>query len=459
MRTSWLLGVLLLALQVANLHGQNLFGRLLGRRSEGGLLDDVPTVKLSNGMKFPLVGLGVGNMSPDIVPAVVSHAIRNDKKTRMIDTSAVSGNEGLVAQGIVEGADYLVSSGVEKVEVHVVTKVWHTHLGYDRTMVAVANSIEKLAPAIDHPNVDLKLHVMIHWPRCYDSIPWMNCEGDESRLPEHVRSMQPSPSSDKANAWKGSWKALEKLYLDEESPVASIGVSNFHVKELQSLSKFATVKPHIMEANIRAFLYDPKMVNHAHKHDIHLIAYQSLEGTLRHPERTPFAYHHLLTVCNELTKSMRSNGLLGQDQEIHPPQGLLTWLIQHSVSVIPRTTDLLHLIENSASFMEKIPSLTEKQAQTVAYAMEAMISGTDMEEDEAIRVTFHAKTKDLYLWWRDDEDDVEILVATIKKGEHFKEETHPGHQYKLYDSEDKEEGKFELFQVTGKYGDHHNIHY
>lgn len=438
------------------LRGQNLFQRMLGKKTNGDL-DDIPTGTLSNGMKIPLVGLGVGNMVLDVIPAIVSHAVLNDKKARLIDTSSVSQNEHLVAKGIVEGADYLAKSGVDKMEVHVITKVWYTHLGYDRTIVAVKNSIEALKPALEHPNVDLKLHVMIHWPRCYDHIPWMHCEEEESILPDEVKKIPPPPHQDKMNAWKGSWKALEALYQDENSPVSSIGVSNFHVKELEALAELATVKPHLLEANIWSFLYDPMLVNYAHRHNIHLVAYNVLEGTLRTPFSTPFGYHHLITVCNELTKTMHAKGLLAEDKEISPPEVVLAWLVQHSVSVVPKTTDLEHLRENSAVVLSQIPSMTEKQVQTVAYAVEALISGDDMEEDAAIRITFHAKTKDLYLWWRDDEDDFEMLVATIKKGEKFVEESHPGHKFKVYDQEDKEQGTFELFQVTGRYGDHHHV--
>jgi diketogulonate reductase-like aldo/keto reductase len=436
--------------------GDNFFQRMLGKKSVD--TDDIPKATLSNGMKFPLVGIGVCNMVPEVIPAIVAHALRDDKKTRLVDTSSVSQNEHLVAKGIVDAADMFAKSGSDKVEIHVITKVWYTHLGYERTMVAVQQTLENLKPALDHPNVDLKLHVLIHWPRCYDTIPWMHCEAEENHLPDSIKSLAPPPHTDKVNAWKGSWKALETLYKDDNSVVSSIGVSNFHVKELEELTKMASVKPHIIEANIWSFLYDPLLVSFAHRHNIHLVAFQVMDGVLSNPRRTPFGFHHLLAVCNELSKTMQAKGLLTKDQEITAPQGLLAWLTQHAVSVVPRTTDLQHLQENSAVDIGKIPSMTEKQAQTVAYAVEALMSGEDMEDDAAIRVTFYAKTKDLHLWWRDDEDDVEIMIATIKKGEKFDEKSHPGHKFKIYDHEDKEQSSsVELFQVSGRYGDHHHV--
>ena len=88
-----------------------------------------------------LVGLGVGNMEPDVVSAIISHGLKDDKNIRLIDTAHVSRNEFLVAKGIVEGVDRLLGvSGTGTgdaaaaaaaasdviVEVHVITKIWYT---------------------------------------------------------------------------------------------------------------------------------------------------------------------------------------------------------------------------------------------------------------------------------------------------------------------------------------------
>jgi diketogulonate reductase-like aldo/keto reductase len=463
MKYSLLLLPLLLATQPLQGECQNLFQRMAkfggGKKGKGdSLLEDVPTATLSTGLQIPLVGLGVGNMIAEVVPAIISHALRSDKKIRLIDTSSVSNNEQRVAEGIVEGAEYLAKSGEEKVEVHVITKVWYTHLGFERTMLAVKASTDALKSALEHPNVDLKLHVMIHWPRCYDNIPWMDCQREEDDLPEEVKQLGPPPHMDRVNAWKGSWKALETLFNDEESPVASIGVSNFHVRELEALTQMATVQPHIVETNMWSLLYDPMLVDYCHRNNIHMTAFQLIDGVLRKPAETPFAYHHLLVVANELTKTMRANDLLTADEELSAAQVVLAWLVQHSISVIPRTTDLSHLKENSAVALGKIPSMTDKQIQIAAHSVEALISKDDVPEDAGVKVTFHAKTKDVYLWWRDDEDEAEVEVAVLKKGQSFEEETHPGHSFRIYDSPEK--SNFEVFNVDdvdGKYGDHHHV--
>jgi diketogulonate reductase-like aldo/keto reductase len=407
-------------------------------------------------------------MVPEVIPAIISHGLRADKNIRLIDTSNISSNEVLVAQGIVEGAEQLVqkfdNTGKQeieamgtttKVEVHVVTKVWYTHLGYNRTLLAAKSSLESLKDAIEHPNVDLKVHLMIHWPRCYDNIPWMNCEEEEENLPQDVKKAGPPPHQDPNNAWKESWKALEALFQDDSNPIVSIGVSNFHLSELKELESMSKTKPHIVETSAWSLLYDPQLIDYCHKSGIHLIAYHLMGSIIHKAEEAPFAYHHLLVIANDLSKTMQSSDLVTHKEEITAPQVVLAWLVQHSISVIPRTTDLYHLKENSAVEIAQIPVMNDQQIQTVAHSVEALISGDDITEDAFVKLTFHAKSKDVFLYWHDPEYGGEIQVARIEKGNSFEESSHPGHIFRVYDSEEK--ANMEVLTVNGKYGDHKHI--
>jgi len=459
---------------------EGFFGKIIrlatGREGEGGGdtkededillgLRDVPTAKLSNGVEIPLIGLGVGNMQPEVVSAIISHGLKDDKNIRLIDTSYLSNNEFLVAKGIIEGVDRLIKKNNAekhgKVEVHVVTKIWYTHLGYNRTLLSVKSSLENFQEAINHKNIELKVHMILHWPRCYDAIPWMNCLEEENSLSEEVKNSGPAPHLNKKNAWKESWMALESFVDDEKNPIASIGVSNFQLNELEELTTIAKIAPHIVETNTWSLLYDPLLIEFCHKRGIHLIANQLMEGVIRKADSAPFAYHHLLSIGNNMTKRMRSKGLLSSenndnDEEITAAQVVLSWLVQHSISVIPSTTDLYHLKENSASSISKIPSMDDSQVQIVAHSVEALISGEDLTEDAYVRVTFHAKSKDIYLYWHDPEFGGEIEVAKIEKGKSFEESSHPGHMFRIYDSSDSTD-VVESFTVSGNYGEHRHI--
>ena len=69
---------------------------------------------------------------------------------------------------------------------HVVTKVWYTHLGYGRTKLAVEEMLAGL-------NGCCEVTMLIHWPRCRDDISWMHCEEEEAYLPQRVKDAGPPP--------------------------------------------------------------------------------------------------------------------------------------------------------------------------------------------------------------------------------------------------------------------------
>merc|ERR1711935_31391 len=178
------------------------------------------------------------------------------------------------------------------------------------------------------------------------AIPGMDCEGEEANLHSEVKQVGQPPHLDPENAWKGSWKALEELVSDPANPIASIGVSNFHRRELEELTSIATILPHIVETDTWSLLYDPLLIEFCHKKGIHIVVYHLMQGIVSKTREAPFATHHLLSIANDITKDMRENGLIPEEgRDITAAQVVLAWLVQHSISVIPRTTDLYHLQE------------------------------------------------------------------------------------------------------------------
>jgi hypothetical protein len=103
--------------------------------------------------------------------------------------------------------------------------------------------------------------------------------------------------------------------------------------------------------------------------------------------------------------------------------------------------------------------MTDPQVKTVAISVEAMLSGEDVKEDAYVKVTFHAKTKEVYLYWHDIEYGGEIQVSLIEKGKSFEEASHPGHAFRIYDADHDsgDKSNYELFKVEGNYGDHHHV--
>ena len=137
-----------------------------------------PTVTLNNGVEMPILGFGVFQV-PD--PAECERTVRNaiDVGYRLLDTAASYMNEEAVGAGI-------RSSGVERRELFVTTKLWVEDASYDGAKAAFERSLNKLQ--LDY--LDLYL---IHQP--YGDV-------------------------------YGAWRAMDELH--RAGRIRAIGVSNFY---------------------------------------------------------------------------------------------------------------------------------------------------------------------------------------------------------------------------------------
>lgn len=174
----------------------------------------VPRIRLNDGREIPQLGLGVYKVDDERTSEVVRTAI--DLGYRHIDTASLYENERGVGEGIRD-------SGVDPDDLFVTTKVWHDRHGFDETLRAFDESLERLG--LDA--VDLYL---IHWP---------------------------APSLDR---YVDTWRALERLR--DEGRARSIGVSNFEPHHLDRLAaETATVPavnqielhPRLPQAETRAY--------------------------------------------------------------------------------------------------------------------------------------------------------------------------------------------------------------
>ena len=408
--------------------------------------DGIIMAHLSNNNKLPLVGVGVGNSPIKFVRPIVEESIHDTKKTYLIDTSHSRNNERLVAQGILDGISFRSVPEGEKIQIHVITKVWFTFLGTERTEVAVQEMLENFKEVLNHEKVDLKIHVLLNWPRCSDSISWMDCDKEESMVPSHIKQAGPDPRLDSENAWKASWRVLENMYLADQYPIASIGVANFHLHDIEQMSSFARIHPHILQVNIWSLLYDAPLINYCHKHRIHVQVYNTFVSTFEQAAIAPRAFRHIQKVANDLSQSGR---------KYTPGQVVLAWLIQHGVSVIPRTSRMSHLAENSAISLASVPGLDDMQVETVAHAVEAYLSTQDLDKDLHVSVSFHAVNKDVMIYWKGRDGDQDGYIALVRQGDVFNETTYPNHIFRTYDASNKD--IFVDHQIQANFGDHTSI--
>lgn len=447
-----------------------------------GIIDDVHlTTTLSNGIIMPLVGMGVGNLQRNLVETMIHDGLQDDRRTRLIDTAHASGNEREVARGITKGIKNLKEQLKKKstfkidkkqrIEVHVVTKIWYTYLGYERTKLAIEEILESFEEAIKDPNVDLKLHLLLHWPQCFDEISWMNCEEEEQQLPDRIKNAGPPPHLNRENAWKESWRAMEDVYESQSSidndkndkhasAVASIGVSNFNFHTLSILLKNSRITPHLAQINVWSLMNETPLIELMNKNNIHLQVYNVMNGIISQVLQSPKAHHHILMVASQLKQKSIDSASSGTSgavvEKVLFAQVILKWLVQFDISVIPRTSNPDHLAENCVVSLSKIPAMSQEQVEIAGRSMAAIINDKDLEKDVLVHVRFHAKESDMFLYWVPAEGDTEKQLAFIEKGSSFQQLSHPGHTFKVYHAYDPDQ--FETYSIRGHYGESQDIH-
>lgn len=164
--------------------------------------DQVEYVTLNNGVKMPVLGYGVYQVTPEECERCVTDAI--DVGYRSIDTAQAYGNEEAVGNAIKK-------SNISREELFITTKVWITNAGFDAAKASIKESLEKLQT--DY--VDL---LLIH-----------------------------QPFSD----YYGTYRAMEQAY--NYGQARAIGVSNFAPDRFIDLATFATVKPAVNQVETHVF--------------------------------------------------------------------------------------------------------------------------------------------------------------------------------------------------------------
>ena len=159
-------------------------------------------VTLNNGIKMPLLGYGVYQVTKEECEACVLDAIKVGY--RLIDTAQSYFNEEAVGNAIEK-------CGVPREELFITTKVWISNYGYDKTRESVLNSMKKL-------KVDYLDLVLLH-----------------------------QPFAD----YYGAYHALEDLY--KEGKLRAIGVSNFYPDRLSDICAFNEITPQINQVETNPF--------------------------------------------------------------------------------------------------------------------------------------------------------------------------------------------------------------
>ncbi len=239
------------------------------------------TFELHNGIKMPYFGLGV-YLSEDGQEVINAVKWAIEAGYRHIDTAAIYDNEKGVGEGIKQ-------SGINREDIFVVSKVWNADQGYESTLKAFNESLERL----DLEYLDLYL---IHWP---------------------VKGK-----------YKDTWRALEHLYRQKK--VRAIGVSNFLKHHLEDLLLSVEIVPMVNQMEFHPYLVQQDLIDYCNDHQIQYEAW------------SPLMQGHIFNL--DSIKEM------GEKYGKSPAQVVLRWDLQKGVVTIPKSVKKERIIANADIF-------------------------------------------------------------------------------------------------------------
>ena len=238
----------------------------------------IPSLTLNNGVDMPQVGFGVFQVPNEETATAVAAALKAGY--RSIDTAAVYGNEEGVGKALAE-------SGVAREELFITSKLWIADLGYEQTLKAFDESLERLG--LDY--LDLYL---IHWP---------------------------APARD---LYVDSWKALEKLYAEKK--IRAIDVSNFQPAHLEKLIEASDIVPAVNQVELHPALQNREVIAANTKHGIVTEAW------------SPLAQGAMLTDDTILA--------IAESHNVTAAQVILRWHLQEGRVIIPKSVTPARIAAN-----------------------------------------------------------------------------------------------------------------
>lgn len=241
-----------------------------------------PLVSFSDGNTIPQLGYGVWQVEDDVAEDVVGRAFKAGY--RHIDTAKIYGNEAGVGRAI-------ANSGLDHDDIFITTKLWNADQGYESTLAAFEESMERLGLE----TLDLYL---IHW-------------------------LQP-----KQDKYVDTWKAL--IELQKRGRVKSIGVSNFTVEGLERIVAETGVTPVINQVELHPFFNQSE-----------LRAYHAEKG-IRTEAWSPLGQGGEL-LQNETIKA------IADKHGATPAQVVIAWHLAIGNVVIPKSVTESRIVENYAA--------------------------------------------------------------------------------------------------------------
>ncbi|MFF1632572.1 aldo/keto reductase [Leifsonia sp. NPDC058248] len=253
------------------------------------------TFTLSNDVRIPKIGFGTWQI-PDGPVTYDSVRAALDAGYRHIDTARAYGNEASVGRAVRD-------SGIPRDEIFITTKC----PAEVKDAAGAHHAFERSTAALDLGTIDLYL---IHAPW-----PW-NAIGSDHRAGNIE-----------------VWKVFEELY--QAGRTRSIGVSNFEVDDLESLTAATSVVPHANQIRWFVGSTQPETTAYCHDRDILVEGYSPLAtGRL-------LGNRDIAAIAEKYGKSVA--------------QVSIRYLLQKDVLPLPKSTTPTRIVENADVDFELAP--------------------------------------------------------------------------------------------------------
>ncbi|MCR5208950.1 MAG: aldo/keto reductase [Lachnospiraceae bacterium] len=242
------------------------------------------TFRLSNGVEIPAVGYGSYLSTEGNGRQTIKDAL--DSGYRYIDTAMFYRNEAEIGEALRE-------YGIPRNELFLVSKVWHTMLGREKTLQSFEGSVKALG-------TDYLDMFLIHWP------------------------MGPDKDTDWLSLQTETWQVMEELY--EAGKVRAIGLSNFLPHHIEPLLKNVKITPMLDQLELHAGYMQEYALAYLRSKGIVIQAWSPL-GRAR------------------MLKDERIAALASKYGKT-PAQVLLRFLLDRDIAVIPKASSIERMKQN-----------------------------------------------------------------------------------------------------------------
>lgn len=269
-------------------------------------------ITLYNGVKMPIVGYGVYQVSKEECERCVMDALAVGY--RSIDTAQSYFNEEEVGNAIKK-------SGVPREDIFLTTKVWVEHYGYEEAKKSVFESMRKL-------RTDYLDLVLLH-----------------------------QPFSD----YYGAYRALEDLY--NEGKLRAIGVSNFYPDRLVDMALFNRVKPMVNQVETHPFHQQTEAKKWMERYGVQIEAWapfgEGRGGLFENPVLAEMAEKHKKTTAQVMLRWHIQRGVVVIPKSTHKER------MEENLNIFDFALD--------QTDMNRISELDQKQSSFFSHCDPAMV--------------------------------------------------------------------------------------